>query len=71
MGAELWNKLKEAVLAVKPELANDFSKCRNRDDIVAFMNKNFPLDGKQVQQTDWHDHMSVKIPEMLREYFSA
>jgi len=70
MGAELWMKLKETVRTIRPDLEKEFNNCRDRTSIEAFMNKNFPLSEAMVgkNKTDWKDHMSVKIPEIIAEH---
>lgn len=70
MSAEIWQRLKQSVLDVRPDLAGEFNNCRDRSSIENFMNKNFPLTEQMVGKgkDNWKEHMSVKIPDMLKEH---
>ncbi len=71
MGAELYQTIRSAVTSIRPDLAGEFNECRTREAIVGFMNRNFPLTKDMIQGSiNWNDYMSVKIPEMLKEYFN-
>lgn len=68
MSAEIYNNIYKAIAETHPELLDEFDKCRDKPKIVAFMNKHFPLDPKQVERTDWADQLMTKAPDMIKGF---
>jgi len=68
MSAEIWQRIRNSVVETRPDLAEEFNSCRDRETIVNFMNKNFPLTEAMVGRgkENWDNHFSVKIPDMLK-----
>jgi hypothetical protein len=69
MSANVWTTIRDAVVSNRPDLQEEFKTCRNRESIVAFMNKYFPLEGK-VKNPNWDDQLLIRIPQMMTEHFS-
>jgi hypothetical protein len=44
MSATIWQAIQEAVKEKKPELADDFMACRDRESISNFLDLHFPLE---------------------------
>lgn len=68
MSASTWLKLQAAIRETRPDLETDFNSCRDRESIVQFMNKNFPLKGVVAEGSeDWDQQILVRIPLILTE----
>lgn len=65
MSADIWLNIQKAVRDIRPDLAKDFEKCRDKQSIGDFLNLHFPLKG-MVEPGNWHDHLMIKTPDMLK-----
>jgi hypothetical protein len=68
MSAKIYQDIREAVTSIRPDLAAEFSQCRDQESIIGFMNRNFPLTKAMVEKPDWHHYLTIHIPEMLKTH---
>lgn len=65
MSAAIWMEIDKAVKEVKPEASAEFQTCRNRETIVAFLEKHFPF--KEEENTSWGVQLMSQTPDILRK----
>ena len=70
VSAQLWLDIEKAIKEIKPELAGEFQSCRNKESILAFLNKNFVLDPLNlVPGLNWDNQLMTQTPDILRKIF--
>lgn len=68
MSAKIWMDIRDAVKEVRPDLGKEFELCRDKESIVAFLDKNFPLDPKGFPGSDkWENKPMTQVPDILRK----
>lgn len=69
MSVEIWTNIRDAVREVgTPEQAKEFELCRNRESIIEFLTKHFPLDLPGFPNgISWADKPMTQVPDILRK----
>lgn len=71
MSVEIWTNIRDAVREVgTSEQAKEFELCRNKEAILAFLDKHFKLDPLNlVEHLTWENQPMTQVPDILRKVF--
>lgn len=62
MSAQIYADIRAAIAAYYPEKLEEFKASQGRENIIAFLDRNFPLD----HDSGWVSQLLIRIPDILK-----
>jgi len=70
VSAQIWLDIEKAIKEAKPELVGEFQSCRDKESVLAFLDKHFVLDPLNlVPGLTWDNQLMTQTPDILRKIF--